>query len=123
MLSTHHIIWLLTLHNLPSLLAEAATKNDYVLLAVHDQRCVTSPLLAQGMEVLPAVLSFLPRYARCLRVHPTARHKGVVDHREGVLRSPWRGKRWDRAVCICGEDFNVGLSSISSGDYYTCVVS
>ena len=43
------------------------------------------------MEVLPAVLTFLPRYARCpgLGVPPTARHKGVVDHREGVGNSPF----------------------------------
>ena len=41
------------------------------------------------MEVLPAVLSFLPRYARCLGVVPTARHKGVVDHREGVVLPPF----------------------------------
>ena len=41
------------------------------------------------MKVLPAVLAFLPRYARCLRVGPTARHKGVVDHREGVAISPF----------------------------------
>ena len=41
------------------------------------------------MEVLPAVLSFLPRYARFIRVVPTARHKGVVDHREGVVTSPF----------------------------------
>ena len=41
------------------------------------------------MEVLPAVLSFLPRYARGRGVFPTARHKGVVDHREGVGLSPF----------------------------------
>ena len=41
------------------------------------------------MEVLPAVLSFLPRYARGIGVEPTARHKGVVDHREGVTFSPF----------------------------------
>ena len=46
-------------------------------------------MLPQGVEVLPAVLAFLPRYARCLRVEPTARHKGVVDHREGVITSPF----------------------------------
>ena len=40
------------------------------------------------MEVLPAVLTFLPRYARGLGVISTARHKGVVDHREGVILSP-----------------------------------
>ena len=48
------------------------------------------------MEVLPAVLAFLPRYARgpgvaccVLRAGPTARHNGVVDHREGVFPSPF----------------------------------
>ena len=41
------------------------------------------------MEVLPAVLAFLPRYARGLGATPTARHKGVVDHREGVVTSPF----------------------------------
>ena len=43
------------------------------------------------MEVLPAVLTFLPRYARCPGpfVPTTARHKGVVDHREGVGNSPF----------------------------------
>ena len=43
------------------------------------------------MEVIPAVLSFLPRYARFLGlgVKPTARHKGVVDHREGVAPFPF----------------------------------
>ena len=41
------------------------------------------------MEVFPAFLPFLPRYARCLIVGPTARHKGVVDHREGVVNSPF----------------------------------
>ena len=41
------------------------------------------------MEVLKAVLSFLPRYARGPGVPPTARHKGVVDHREGVVTSPF----------------------------------
>ena len=41
------------------------------------------------MEVLPAVLSFLPRYARCLGVVPTAHHKGVVDDREGGGNSPF----------------------------------
>ena len=41
------------------------------------------------MEVLPAVLALLPRYARFLGVEPTARHKGVVDHREGVVTSPF----------------------------------
>ena len=39
------------------------------------------------MEVLPAVLAFLPRYARCIGLFPTARHKGVFDHREGVITS------------------------------------
>ena len=34
----------------------------------------------------------------------------------------WRGKRWDRAACICGEDFNVGFRWKSSGYYYTCAV-
>ena len=50
-------------------------------------------MLPQSMEVLPAVLSFLPRYARFLGHPPTAgapaRHKGVVDHREGVGKSPF----------------------------------
>ena len=43
------------------------------------------------MEVLPAVLASLPRYARGhgLGVPPTARHKDVVDHREGVVISPF----------------------------------
>ena len=54
------------------------------------------------MEVLPAVLSFLPRYARfpdcpvLTVLQPTTRHKGVtvdqptrVDHREGVGPSPF----------------------------------
>ena len=41
------------------------------------------------MEVLPAVLAFLPRYARGLGVLPTARHKGVIDNREGVSVSPF----------------------------------
>ena len=41
------------------------------------------------MEVLPDILSFLPRYARGLSVGPTARHKGVVDHREGVVLPPF----------------------------------
>ena len=41
------------------------------------------------MEVLPAVLSFLPRYARFIGVVSTARHNGVVDHREGVTLSPF----------------------------------
>ena len=44
------------------------------------------------MEVLPDVLAFLPRYARGLGVQPTARHKGVVDHREGVAFSPFDNK-------------------------------
>ena len=50
---------------------------------------ITSP---QGVEVLPAVLAFFPRYARstwCPGVQPTARHKGVVDHRERVAMSPF----------------------------------
>ena len=43
------------------------------------------------MEVLPAVLAFLPRYARFPGpgVEPTARHKDVVDNREGVSVSPF----------------------------------
>ena len=41
------------------------------------------------MEVLPAVLPLLPRYARFPGVLPTARHKGIVDHREGVVTSPF----------------------------------
>ena len=41
------------------------------------------------MEVLPAVLAFLPRYARGLREEPTTSHKVVVDHREGVFPSPF----------------------------------
>ena len=41
------------------------------------------------MEVLPAVLAFLPRYARFPGVMPTARHKGVFDRREGVDPSPF----------------------------------
>ena len=41
------------------------------------------------MEVLPADLAFLPRYARGLGVLPTARHKGVIDDREGVFPSPF----------------------------------
>ena len=41
------------------------------------------------MEVLPAALAFLPRYARGPGGSPTARHKGVVDHREGVVFSPF----------------------------------
>ena len=41
------------------------------------------------MEVLPAVLTFLPRYTRCPGVFPTAHHKGVVDHREGGGNSPF----------------------------------
>ena len=41
------------------------------------------------MEFFPAVLAFLPRYARCPGVTPTARHKGVVDHRERVETSPF----------------------------------
>ena len=41
------------------------------------------------MEILPAVLAFLPRYARFPGVNPTARHKVVVDHREGVAISPF----------------------------------
>ena len=43
------------------------------------------------MEVLPAVLTFLPRYTRCPApfVPTTARHKGVIDHREGVTQSPF----------------------------------
>ena len=47
------------------------------------------------MEVLPAVLPLLPRYARGLGVVPTARHKGVVDHREGVVISPFDKLLWD----------------------------
>lgn len=41
------------------------------------------------MEVLPADLSLLPRYARCPGIKPTARHKSVVDQREGVAISPF----------------------------------
>ena len=43
------------------------------------------------MEVLPAVVAFLPRYARFSGqgVPTTARHKGVFDHREGVAFSPF----------------------------------
>ena len=45
------------------------------------------------MEVLPAVLASLPRYARGVGVISTqrtaARHKGVVNHREGVVFSPF----------------------------------
>ena len=41
------------------------------------------------MEVLPAVLAFLPRYARGPDESPTARHKDVVDHSEGVAISPF----------------------------------
>ena len=43
------------------------------------------------MEVLPAVLTFLPRYTRCPApfVPTTARHKGVIDHRKGVTQSPF----------------------------------
>ena len=41
----------LTLHNLPILLAAAATKNDYVFLTVHDHRCVRIPLLAEEKDV------------------------------------------------------------------------
>ena len=57
-INSDHIIWLLTLHNFPSLVsphcsgaAPAATKNDYVLLTVHDHRCVFSPLLAEKKDV------------------------------------------------------------------------
>ena len=50
-INSDHIIWLLTLHNLPSPAAGAATKNDYVLLAVHDHRCVFRPLLAEKKYV------------------------------------------------------------------------
>ena len=43
------------------------------------------------MEVLPALLAFLPRYARFSGqgVPTTARHNGVFDHREGVVNSPF----------------------------------
>lgn len=34
----------------------------------------------------------------------------------------WRGKRWDRATCICGEDFNISFRWISSSYYETCAV-
>merc|ERR1719430_595299 len=84
-----------TLYNLPCLPPAAfATKNNDVVLTVHHNRCVVIPLLAQSMEVLPAVLASLPRYARFpdLGVEPTARHKGVFDHREGVRLPPWSGK-------------------------------
>ena len=44
-INSDHIIWLLTLHNLPSLhAAAAATKKDYVILAVHHHRCVLTPV-------------------------------------------------------------------------------
>ena len=41
------------------------------------------------MEVLPAVLAFLPRYARFPGVMPTARHKGVFNQRQRVGPSPF----------------------------------
>lgn len=47
-INSDHIIWLLTLHNLPSL---AAAKNNYVLLTVHDHRCVIRPLLTEKKDV------------------------------------------------------------------------
>ena len=49
--NSDHIIWLLTLHNLPSLAASAATKNNYVILAVHDHRCVIISVLAEKKDV------------------------------------------------------------------------
>ena len=49
-INSDQIIWLLTLHNLPSAAAALATKNDYVLLAVHDHRCVMKPLLAEKKD-------------------------------------------------------------------------
>ena len=48
---------LLTLQNLPSGPAAAAvpaTKYDYVLLTVHDHRCVSPPLLAEKKDVFLA---------------------------------------------------------------------
>ena len=46
-INSDHITWLLTLHNLPSLGAE----DDYVLLAVHDHRCVIKPRFAEKKYV------------------------------------------------------------------------
>ena len=52
-INSDHIICLLTLHNLPSgrAVAAAAAKNNYVLLAVHDHRCVIVPRLAEKKDV------------------------------------------------------------------------
>ena len=53
-INSEHIICLLTLHTLPSGRAAAAvpaTKNDYVVLAVHDHRCVMIPRLAEKKYV------------------------------------------------------------------------
>ena len=49
--SSDHISRLLTLHNLPSGLAAAtAAEDDYLVLEVHDHRCVIIPLLAEKKD-------------------------------------------------------------------------
>ena len=50
-INSDHITWLLTLQTLPSGRAAGAAKNDYVLLAVHDHRCVIIPRLAEKKYV------------------------------------------------------------------------
>ena len=63
-INSRHITWLLTLHNLPSP-AAAATKDDYVLLAVHDHRCVIIPRLAEKKYVFWAMMMLY----NCFQLH------------------------------------------------------
>ena len=95
------------------------------------------------LRVTPFLHPSLPGDAAfpCLDALPTARHKSVVDQREGVTVSSfryqsqlwliaggeftWIGQRRDSAGRICREDFDffgniIGSSISSSGDYETC---
>ena len=72
--NSDHISWLLTLHNLLSVPAAAATpKNDDLVLAVHDHRCVRRPLLAEEkdicFELYKVIFKALLSAVFVLRVH------------------------------------------------------
>ena len=82
---------------------------DDLVVTLHHHSCVLIPLSAgNGFEikckaigyfiqpqccvVSPSILATAPRDAISPGVHPTARHKPVVDDREGVAPSPLGGE-------------------------------
>ena len=82
---------------------------DDLVVTLHHHSCMLIPLSAgngidmkckaigyfiqpQCCVVSPSILATAPRDARSLGEFPTARHKPVVDDREGVRRSPLGGE-------------------------------